>query len=189
MLVEFYKASSVKGMADVGLLNTIKRQMEEMNIPFSLSKALMLSVMGDNIGYVQFLLSKGADVHTNNEHCLKYAVTHNYYDITFELLKAGADVHVYNDFLLSKTVNNEYDDILRLLILFGANIHMDNDIIIKNAIRKGNVNIIRVILEESDIPKSKILEGMYYVQDKSRKYKSNYKQIYQILKDYYNDNF
>jgi len=66
---------------------------------------LRYSCQKNRIDIVKLLLDNGADIHTENEYCLKIAVEYYYFDLTKYLLKRGANIHATNDWCI-KRVNS-----------------------------------------------------------------------------------
>lgn len=80
----------------------------------------------------------------NNE-TIKYACESGHYRITQYLLSKGADVHVDQDYLLLSACSNGHAEIVKLLLDYGANIHVRNDTPIKIARTDGNNKLIRIL--------------------------------------------
>ena len=51
----------------------------------------------NQVDFVRYLLSKGADVHANNDYALQWASENGHEQVVKLLLDAGADVHARND--------------------------------------------------------------------------------------------
>lgn len=101
---------------------------------------------------IETLVQKGADIHTENDRCIKDATNNDRLDIIKYLIKKGADIHVENDYPLRKASFIGNISIVKYLVEKGADIHALDD----HALQIANVNhyddIVEYLIEKGSYP-------------------------------------
>jgi len=81
-LLEFYKPTSVKNAANVGLINVIKKEMENDGEIFDdIDNALGWAAGKNKINYVKYLFDEGANIHADYDYAIEIAAKNGYYDM------------------------------------------------------------------------------------------------------------
>ncbi len=101
----------------------------------------------DKIETFKYLISKGLDIHIDNDIPLRYASRNGYLDIVKFLVENGANINANNDYALGGASENGYLDIVKFLVENGANINANNDYALGCASRNGYLDIVKFLVE------------------------------------------
>jgi ankyrin repeat protein len=71
-----------------------KKEQKELN------KELIDASKEGNLELVQFVISKGANIHDQDDYVLRLASSYGYLEIVKYLVENGADIHADNNFAL-----------------------------------------------------------------------------------------
>ncbi len=96
---------------------------------------------------VSVMLSKGADIHTDND-ALRFASIHGHLEVIKYLVEHGADIHAEDDYALRLAGLNGHLDILKYLVEHDADIHADDDAALGWASLKGHLEVIKYLVEQ-----------------------------------------
>ena len=125
---------SVVTMNDISILEYL---IEDKKIEINQeTKDLMLATASslNRYKFVEYLTILGADVHHNNEACIKDACYRGHVEATKALILAGADARVDNDFLICEAAKEGHFYIVALLIDVGLSPNANNGEPLRNAI-------------------------------------------------------
>jgi ankyrin repeat protein len=94
----------------------------------------------------KYLISKGANIHIENDYVLRKACENGHLETVEYLLKMGADVHVEGAIILAAT--NGHIEIIKLLLNYGADIHAKNDKALLLSAKNGHLEIVKLLLDK-----------------------------------------
>jgi len=148
-LFEFYKPTSVKTAAEIGLMNIIKKEMKADDEYYenNLDDALNWAARRGKINYVKYLLEAGANIHNNDEFPLKWAARKGYIHIVKLLLDNGANMHVKDDIVLKWAVESNHYNVVKFLINNGADVNSGKITALWIASYNGYYNIVKLLLD------------------------------------------
>jgi len=94
---------------------------------------------------VQYLVEKGADIHTQDNYSLRISSTNGYLSIVQYLVENGADIHAnYNESLLAASEDGHLP-VVQYLVENGASIYKDN---CKAATSKVNTTYLKILFSK-----------------------------------------
>jgi hypothetical protein len=88
---------------------------------------LSMAAFHNQMETVQYLLRKGADIHSHYGHALISAAAAGNLDIVKFLLSKGADIHERNDLALANAANMGRLETVKFLLDYGADIHAGDE--------------------------------------------------------------
>ena len=94
------------------------------------------------LGYllvVQYLVSKGANIHAGNDQALQLAAQNGHLPVVQYLVSIGANIHAGNDYALRWAARNGHLPVVQYLVSIGANIHAE-DLALQSALRLASEN-------------------------------------------------
>jgi len=113
-----------------------------------LNEAFHRALWNNNREMIEFLLEKGADIHTYGDFALREAASNGKTDQVRFFLDKGANVHAYEDRALRSAVGDYVPtEIVKMLLDAGANVHANNDEAICTAARYGRTDVVRLLLK------------------------------------------
>lgn len=116
-----------------------------MNIHFQDEKALRISAAHGQTEMVKFLLDKGADINAGNHCALVLSVKYAYLNVLQLLFEKGVDFNSYKKSLINYSVDLMDIEIMKFLVEKGCDIHGTNDYVLKTAIEQNNKEVINYI--------------------------------------------
>ena len=105
------------------------------------------------LDHVIISLNIGANIHTLNDHALRYSSHYGYLDIVkylVELKPDGANIHAHNDEALRNSSNRGHMEVVKYLVELkpdGANIHADDDAALRWASLNGQIEVVKYLVE------------------------------------------
>ncbi len=94
---------------------------------------------------LSMMLSKGADVHADDDYSLIIAIQHGHLEVVKYLTEHGSNVHGLNDCALAWASQKGHLEIVKYLVEQGANIHNRNDYSLRWASRKGHLEVVKYL--------------------------------------------
>ena len=85
-----------------------------------LEKSLGFAANAGQLDVVKYLVSIGADIHTETEYPLRTAAEEGHLDIVKYLVSVGADIHARNDWAVNYAHINGQDHVVEYLVSLGA---------------------------------------------------------------------
>ena len=85
--------------------------------------ALRYASANDKLHIVEFLVSKGADIHARNDEALILASQNGHIYVVKFLISNGANIHIYNDLPLRLANHSGHLYVTDFLVRKGANVH------------------------------------------------------------------
>lgn len=120
-----------------------------LDIPlFALDTGLVIEAASGNIERVRLLLEKGANVHAEEDHALRYSAEYGRLEMVRLLLEKGADIHARDDEALRYSAMNGHLEVVRLLLEKGANIRAYEDETLRLSAKNGHIEVVRLLLEK-----------------------------------------
>ncbi len=101
----------------------------------------------DKIETFKYLISKGLDIHIDNDIPLRYASRNGYLDIVKFLVENGANINANNDYALGCASRNGYLDIVKFLVENGANVRASDDYALRYASENGHLSIVKLLVK------------------------------------------
>ena len=86
------------------------------------NEALRFASLNGHLDIIKFLVSEGANIHTNNDYPLRWASRFGHLDIVKFLVSKGANIHVLYDWALRWASANGHLDVVKFLVSKGADI-------------------------------------------------------------------
>jgi ankyrin repeat protein len=117
-----------------------QKEQEEFNKNF-----IEAAKKGD-LPLVQSLLSKGANIHANNDLALIESFENRNIEVVKYLIEQGADIHIYDDYSLRWASEYGYLDIVQYSIENGANIHARDDDSLKSSSLNNQLEVVNYFL-------------------------------------------
>lgn len=112
--------------------------------------SLSQMIKNDHLDMVQYLVSKGADIHAHDDFALIVAVNSDNIHIIRYLITVGANVRAQDDSAISNAAQYSSFDTIKELINAGANTHanaeMYGEYVLNNVVRRGMFNAVECIL-------------------------------------------
>lgn len=109
------------------------------------------NIMNEALDIVTKLLERGANVHANIDHALRFSAKNGYLDIVTKLLEYGADVHAGENTgtlsALEQSVQHNHLDITIELLKRGANVRADDDYVLWLGVRFNRSEVVTILLE------------------------------------------
>ena len=97
---------------------------------------------------VSMMLSRGADIHAQNDFVLFDTSRYGHLEVVKYLIENGADVHARDDEALRYASLNGHLEVVRYLTEQGANIHADDDLALIWASLKGHLEVVKYLVEK-----------------------------------------
>jgi len=110
--------------------------------------ALKWASKNGHLKVVKFLISKGVDVHVDGNCALRWASLHGHLEIVKFLFSKGADVHAENSCSLQWASKNGHLEIVKLLIFKGADVHADDNAALKWASENGHLEVVKFLFSK-----------------------------------------
>ena len=98
---------------------------------------------------ISLMLSKGADVHAQNDSALRWASRNGHLEVVKYLTEIGANIHADNDSALRLASSNGQSDVVKYLIGHAADIHAQTDYSLRLASKNGHLDIVKYLLKNS----------------------------------------
>lgn len=108
----------------------------------NLNNMLIIMIKNENIKGSILILSKGADIHVDDNRLLKWASQYGHLEVVKFLISQGVDIHVSGDFALRFASLNGHFKTVKYLVKHGANIHKYHDEALKWASTNGHIKIV-----------------------------------------------
>ena len=102
-----------------------------------------------HLDIVQYLVSIGADIHTNDEEAVQEASRGGHLDVVQYLVSVGADIHARDDEgggALQDASFGGHLDIVQYLVSLGADIHAYEDGALRDACSEGHLNVVQYLV-------------------------------------------
>lgn len=80
-----------------------------------------------HLSIVKYLVAKGANVHSDDDHALRWAASYGHEAVVRYLVENGANVHAKDDDAVCTAAYFGHDSVVKCLIEHGANIHVFKD--------------------------------------------------------------
>ena len=101
-----------------------------------------------SVNGVLMMLSKGADIHTDNDLALRWGSKNGYLEIVRYLTEKGADIHVFDDLALRWGSREGHLDVVKYLTEKGADIHAEEDAALRWASDEGHLEVVKYLTEQ-----------------------------------------
>jgi hypothetical protein len=102
-----------------------------------------------NLETVMCFVSKGANIHMDNERVLRSAVVRNHLKIVKYLVsECAANIHIYNDNPVRTACESGYLKMAKYLISKGADIHAIGGYALREASRNGHLKIVQYLVSQ-----------------------------------------
>ena len=95
---------------------------------------------------VKFLISKGADIHTDNDYPLRWSSRSGHLEVVRYLVNLGADIHADDDYVLRWSSQSGQLEVVKYLVNVGANIHADNDCALRWSSARGHLEVVKYLV-------------------------------------------
>lgn len=112
------------------------------------NRLLLVYSFEGNFSAVRYLVEKGADIHYDNEHALRYSATKGHFALVQYLVENGADINADNDCALRNSAYNGHLEVVKYLVENGANIHADNEFAFLHSIICGHLEVVKYLVEK-----------------------------------------
>jgi len=109
--------------------------------------------------WLEFLLNRGADVHSDGDNALRCASYYGDVEVVKILLNAGADVHADNDWSLRAASENGHAKVVELLLNAGADVNANNGIALRWAIKYGPAEVVKILKDH--MKKNPVKESLH----------------------------
>jgi ankyrin repeat protein len=96
---------------------------------------------------VELLIRHGANVHADNEICLKYCIRHGDCEIVEMILDSGTNYRVDDDILFRLSIYQYQPKLIKIFLDMGANIHSYDDCAIRYSARYHKVETVKFLLD------------------------------------------
>jgi len=101
---------------------------------------------------IRILLAAGADLHTEDDATLRWAVIYGCAKTARLLLNEGANVHARNDDALRTAATFGHAEVVRILLAAGANVHAEDDGALYAATTNGHTEVARLLIAAGGDP-------------------------------------
>jgi len=129
--IEFERGIEPRKAMKIGMMDRILQQMKEDDTwvwEYTLDDRLQWASREGNINYVKYLLSKGADIHSDEEITFQWAITKGWIELVKVLIDAGAQINFggpiskdkAKSYHLRAAIETGHKDIVKLLLKYGA---------------------------------------------------------------------
>jgi len=108
-------------------------------------KIFKSAIIQGNLKVFKYMVSKGIDVHLDNEFAFKYACAHGYLKIVKFIFNKGIDIDICNKYGLKNSTEGGHIDVVNFL-LAKKNISISDNILINTATR-GHVEVVKILLK------------------------------------------
>lgn len=95
---------------------------------------------------VKYLISKGADIHYDNDKALNSSFNSNNFEVSDYLISIGADVNGTNGWILDIYANDGDLKVVKYLVKNGVNIHLKNESALGYAAKRGHTEIVKYLV-------------------------------------------
>ncbi|AGF84830.1 repeat protein [Moumouvirus goulette] len=95
----------------------------------------------------KYMVSKGVDIHINNDYALRRASVQGHFKIVQYLVENGANLHAEDYCALRLACNNNHFEVVKYLIENGANIHANDDYALIRASMYGQFEMVQYLVE------------------------------------------
>lgn len=110
-------------------------------------EAIAFAASNGDLEMVQFLIKKGADIHTNYDLPLVWASMEGHLEVVKLLIKSGANVLAQDNEALIMATKKGHLEVVRLLIANGAEVEAQDNKAIINASKLGNYQMIKLLVK------------------------------------------
>jgi hypothetical protein len=143
--VSFEREKDPKRSMGLGTRHLISKFMEELGEEDTDDNALIEASKHGKVGFVEYLLSAGADVHAKDDWALQLASENGHTEVVKVLLAAGADVHAEDDWALRWASGKGYVEVVKVLLAAGANVHTRDDWTLRWASENGHKEVVKIL--------------------------------------------
>ncbi len=112
-----------------------------------LDKMLIEMSKEGSVKGVSMILSKGADIHADNDQALRWASQLGHLEVVKYLVEHGANIHALYDMALIVASTKGHLEVVKYFIKQGANIHGQNDGALRWASHNGHLEVVRYLIE------------------------------------------
>ncbi len=96
---------------------------------------------------LSMMVSKGANVHAQDDYALRWASERDHLDVVRYLVEHGANIHARNDLALIWASQEVHLEVVKYLIEQGANIHAVDDLALREASYNGHLEVVKYLTE------------------------------------------
>jgi ankyrin repeat protein len=135
--------------AKYGNLQVVELFFEDVDILFSqehLAHAITWAAEEGHLDIIQFLESRGGDIHYNNDWALCQAARFGQVVIVEYLLHNGANPCVHENLPVRSAPFGKSEKVLNLLLQRGVDVHANHEEALVNAASEGNVNMVKMLI-------------------------------------------
>jgi len=137
-----------------------------------------LKYVGKVIDNIQMLIDDGADVHSTEDHALRWASIYGLTGIVKILVENGADVHSKTGQALRLASQNGHLGVVKVLVENGANVHVEDEYAIRWSSDKGHLEIVKILLENGADAHAKEDSALSWAS------KNGHTEVVELLKSY-----
>jgi len=130
-----------------GIPDDVKEILSKKKFNITSNTALVKASEKGYLPIVKYLITKGADVHMNDDEAFIIASSSGHLSIVQYLVENGAAIHADNDRAIILASENGHLPIVQYLVDKGANIHAKNEALI-GAIQNGYLPIVQYLVEK-----------------------------------------
>ncbi len=114
----------------------------------SLDGMLIKMARRESVKGVSMMLSKGADIHTDNNRALILDSEKGYLDVVKYLVEHDVNIHGSTDGALRMASLTGHLEVVKYLVEHGANIHAGNDYALRWASNDGYLELVKYLVEK-----------------------------------------
>lgn len=95
---------------------------------------------------IKYIITLGANIHTNDDFPLKYSAFVGHLEIVKFLVEKGANIHNCNERALMYGAKNGHLQIVKYLVESGADIHSEDEIAFRESCIHGHLNVVKYLV-------------------------------------------
>jgi len=138
----------------IGTRHKISKWMKGKGEEDTDNNALVACARHGKTEWVEYLINRGADVHTWDDFALRSASHNGHAEVVKLLLNAGANVHDGNDHALRWASYHGHAEVVKILLNAGADVHVGKDLALQWASYHGHAEVVKIL--QDHIKKNKI---------------------------------
>ena len=96
---------------------------------------------------VSMMLSKGANIHVENDWAMRWASKDGHLEVVKYLIEHGADIHAQGDDALISASQNGHLEVVKYLMENGADVHAHDDQAVRWASSSGYLDVVKYLVE------------------------------------------
>jgi len=102
-----------------------------------------------NLETVVLLVSRGVNIHANNDYVMLVASEHGHLEVVkYLVFKCSANIHAHNDAAVRVASQRGRLDVVKYLVFQGADIHAEDDYAVRFASQRGHLDVVRYLVSK-----------------------------------------